>query len=197
MGTADPDNIVTPPTRNRRNFLVDKRFQYHYFRICFWTGMMVMAISVLMFAALTLFFAITPKLQPEIFRVLVAIPILISCFCVAFGVVTVRMTHRVAGPAFGLERSINRFRNGELDAVVRVRNDDYLKNVAGALENLRADLLWQRGQLEALRDTLQDVRESAPEDAILAADEALERTRALLGKKASTPPSPTLKGKTS
>ena len=197
MGTPDSDNIVTRPTWNRRNFLVDKRFQYHYFRICFWTGMMVMAVSVLMFAALTLFFAITPKLHPEIFRVIVAIPILISCFCVAFGVVTVRMTHKVAGQAFGLERSINRFREGDLDTVVRVRNGDYLKNIAGALEDLRADLLWHRGQLESLRETLQDVRESAPEDAVLAADEALERTQALLDKKDSPPPPPTLRSKTS
>ena len=185
MATENRTSAESRPKWNRRKFIVDKRFQYQYFRICFWTGMMVVAMAVLMYAALKLFFAVNVDLHPAIARVLIGIPIFIGIFTVVFGYITVRMTHKVAGPAFGLERSIHRLRKGELEDKVRVREGDYLKNLAAALDDLRGDLTWQRGQIESLQAALQKIRDESSSEGVQEVEKALERSRRLLGPRSS------------
>ena len=146
---------------------------------------MVIAVSILMYAALTLFFAINMATHPEISQVLIGIPVFVGIFCLAFGIITVRMTHKVSGPALGLERSIHRLQEGRLEEVIRVREGDYLKNLAGALEDLRNDMIWQRSEVESLLEQLQKIRELAPDSAVPVATEAIEQTQAILNRKAS------------
>ena len=185
MASDEQAPPTTRPTRSRRKLLVDPRFQYMYFRICFWTGLMLVSVAILMYAALKLFFSINEDLHPFIVRLLIGIPIFIGVFTVVFGYITVRMTHRVAGPAFGLERSIQRLRQGQLEETIRVRNDDYLKNLAGALEDLRCDMTWQRGQIESLQSSLQKVRDEASGEEREEAAMAYECSMALLKSKSS------------
>ena len=147
--------------------------------------MMLVALAVLMYAALKLFFTINDDLHPYIVNILIGIPIFIGVFTVVFGYITMRMTHRVAGPAYGLERSIQRLRRGQLEEVVRVRSDDYLKNLADALNDLRDDLTWQRGQIESLQNSLQKVRDEASAEINQDAEEALQLSLKLLKSKSS------------
>ena len=127
--------------RGRRRILVDREFQFQYFRICFWTGLVVIAVAILIFVAAKLFIGMNDELHPQIFNILIGIVVFIVMFCGLIGYITVRMTHKVAGAAFGLERSIDRLRERRLEEKVRVRKGDYLTNLAGALDELRNDLI--------------------------------------------------------
>lgn len=56
---------------------------------------------------------------------------------VTLGVLAIYLTHRFAGPAIALERAIRAILQGETDRKLNLRQRDYLKEVALAVEDLR------------------------------------------------------------
>ncbi len=60
--------------------------------------------------------------------------------------VALRITHAVVGPAMVLERAIEGLRNGRFDSRLKLRQGDYLKSLASAIQRLSADL--ERQQVE-------------------------------------------------
>ena len=185
MAKKDHAETAAKIPRGRRRILIDSEFQYQYFRICFWTGLVVIAVAILIYVAAKLFIGMDNELHPQIFHILVGIVVFIVLFCGLIGFITVRMTHKVAGAAYGLERSIDRLRDRRLEEKVRVRKGDYLTNLAGALDELRNDLIWQKGQIETLQETILRIRESVPTGASLAVDQAFQSTQKLLEPKTS------------
>lgn len=89
------------------------------------------------------------------------------------GVVALLITHRIAGPAFVVERAVRGMTRGDHTARLELRKRDYLKPLAAAVEELRAELdrrahvgeelkaALDRGDLDAAR-TLAERIQPAP-----------------------------------
>ncbi len=73
-----------------------------------------------------------PGLIPLLVSVLVFCAV--SCFVIA--VRGLRFSHRVAGPAYRICRSLERLRAGDTDFVVKLRKGDHLGEVAAELNRL-------------------------------------------------------------
>ena len=180
MQAVEPPKVPGENTKRRRRINVNEDFQDQYFRICFWTGLAVIGVATMMFTATKLFVSVNQDFHPVILGVLVGIIVFIVLFCAAIGYITVRMTHKVTWASIKLERAIERILDGRLDEAVHVQKDQWLKNLSGALDGLRSDLVLQRKQIQALQVALQNIRDSIPASAGLAADQALEHTEVLL-----------------
>ena len=72
---------------------------------------------------------------------------------------SVRVTHRVAGPIFNMQRNVNTWLNGNLGARVHLRKGDDLRDFADSL-NLLADKLQQEtgSRDEAIRDAISELQ---------------------------------------
>ena len=57
------------------------------------------------------------------------------------GVVSIMLTHRVAGPAFVLERAVQGMRKGDFSQRLSLRRRDYLKELASAIESFRDEIV--------------------------------------------------------
>jgi len=66
------------------------------------------------------------------------------------------VSNRVSGPARALANSVRAMREGDLDRQVRVRSDDHLRTLAGALEELRQDQLMRSESLRDLEACLEE-----------------------------------------
>jgi len=70
------------------------------------------------------------------------------------GVVAVLLMHRIAGPAFVVERAVRAMVRGDHTARLDLRKRDYLKPLAAAVEELRAELDRRARACEALTQAL-------------------------------------------
>jgi HAMP domain-containing protein len=89
------------------------------------------------------------------------------------GVVALLLTHRIAGPAFVVERAVRAMAKGDHGARLGLRKRDYLKPLAAAVEELRAELerraraceelraALDRGDLDAARSLVERVQPAA------------------------------------
>lgn len=83
---------------------------------------------------------------PSVPATVFAIVVLVLA-CLGFvAYMALRISHRVAGPIFRLNATMQRFQNGERDARVDLRRGDYLHEVAAGLNGL---LEWMQQQLPA------------------------------------------------
>lgn len=62
------------------------------------------------------------------------------------GTIAILLTHRVAGPAFVVERAVDGMRKGLFEHRLKLRRRDYLKPLAAAVDGLREDLLKHRSE---------------------------------------------------
>jgi HAMP domain-containing protein len=80
--------------------------------------------------------------------------------CAILAVVTLLLTHRVAGAAFSLKRSVRTMQAGDYSAPIRIRRRDYLQALAAEIDQLRCNLLEEqrerRQMLEELERLLQE-----------------------------------------
>lgn len=94
--------------------------------------------------------------------------------CVILAVVTLLLTHRVAGAAFSLKRSVRAMQTGDYGRPIRLRRHDYLKALAAELDQLRCNLLEEqreRGQL------LEELGRFVREESLADARELMERLK--------------------
>ena len=70
------------------------------------------------------------------------------------GVVALLITHRIAGPAFVVERALRGMTKGDHTARLELRKRDYLKPLAAAVEELRAELDRRARAFEELKAAL-------------------------------------------
>ncbi len=73
--------------------------------------------------------------------------------------ITLVLTHRVAGPAFVLERAVREMDRGNFESRTRLRKKDYLKSLSEALTEHASTLREERAmRLESLDRILESVR---------------------------------------
>jgi HAMP domain-containing protein len=86
--------------------------------------------------------------------------------CTILAVVTLLLTHRVAGAAFSLKRSLRAMQAGDYSTPIRLRRRDYLQALGAEIDQLRCNLLeQQREQRRLLEELERCVREESLKDA--------------------------------
>jgi len=66
--------------------------------------------------------------------------IVLIAFILLHALLTIRISHRIAGPVFGMTQKIKGIRKGRLGRQLKLRNKDFGKELAGELDGLRSDL---------------------------------------------------------
>jgi signal peptidase II len=64
------------------------------------------------------------------------------------------LTHRFAGPAYAIERALHALRDGKVDQQLHLRQRDYLKGMAAAVEELRQRETERRKQIADVRSCI-------------------------------------------
>lgn len=140
----------------RRNYFIEKKFQTKY-----------LLLTILMLLTYTFFF-IMVIFAPYILKLYFDYPIAekaeaakvllvlhgtvwpwIGGIILLFGVISVLISHKIAGPLFRLKRSLAQVTQGDLDVVVKLRKWDDLKDLADHVNDLIAEL---RNFVKTLRD---------------------------------------------
>jgi len=143
----------------RKQFIIDASFQFRY--AITWLILMLFFIAVvmcgLMFGLKTVDRSTTYGLG-ELAFMLKADAIFIALFTISVGIYFVILSHRIAGPAFRLEKSIQRMAQGDYDFSVSLRKNDYLKHLANDLNDLLAGLRENRGVLSAIAEDIKTLK---------------------------------------
>ncbi|MHC4959767.1 MAG: hypothetical protein ACYTGN_15500 [Planctomycetota bacterium] len=72
------------------------------------------------------------------------------------GILTILVTHRVAGPALVIMRAVQGMRRGEFDHRLKLRKSDYLKKLAAEVDGLRSDVKARNESVSALVACVQE-----------------------------------------
>ena len=89
-------------------------------------------------------------------------------------VVTLLLTHRVAGAAFSLKRSVRAMQAGDYSAPIRLRQRDYLKALGAEIDQLRCNLLEEQRER---RQMLEELERSLQEESLASARELMDRLK--------------------
>lgn len=139
----------------RRQTVVNARLQLHYF----WMWILV-ASGVLVVIAM---FALSrwadeliqePVVADTLKRVLWITGAYIMTLSIIFGSYAIFHLHRVAGPAYRLNRCVNDLLTGDYTRPISLRQKDYFHELADSLDVLRNVLLADRQTLEIVRQKI-------------------------------------------
>ena len=115
----------------RKCILIDKDFQYHY--LLTWIGMTMALLAGLVLASASMIYV----LRVQRFDVLVVGNALCAVAITLLSMrYMIRHSHRIAGPAFRLERVIREVADGTYEGYVTLRQKDYLTHVADSVNYL-------------------------------------------------------------
>lgn len=122
------------PLSKRTRVLVDAQFQLHYLKVALLIGLgVVLALTA---AVLIPKFAQGIEIDPAVYKMLVGLCVIVILLCTLMGVLSVALTHRVAGASIRLNRFIEDLATGRLDEDVSLRKKDYLQSIADSLNRL-------------------------------------------------------------
>ncbi|MBI5365986.1 MAG: methyl-accepting chemotaxis protein [Planctomycetes bacterium] len=148
-------NLPAEMTPRRRVFIIDREYQWRY--LSTWLIMTlayVLIILVVLWVGLQITRetsvdpeSITVKKLSDLLRYNAIFIILLTFF---MGLVTVLLSHRVAGPAYRFCKSLRRMIAGDYNFEVKLRKNDYLQDVATNLNALLARLRDREEKLKRL-----------------------------------------------
>lgn len=138
-------NINQKVFHKRRQYIVDKKFQFKYLFY-----ILTMMVSTVIIVSFTIFFVIWEKLIKELFYIpdaakrlsnifistseILILPIVI--LLVIFSIIAILFSHKIAGPIYRVEKIAEELKNGNLNINVRFRKGDELHHLADALNNM-------------------------------------------------------------
>ena len=150
----------------RRRLLIDRRYQLYY--PVTWIGMV--ALALLNFVLLNLLIS-SPEARSESLLAVMrtvskanAAAILLASGWMGFA--SILHSHRIAGAMYNISRTIQRVLEGEMDAEVRLRKEDFSTDVAGQINDLIAlarEYRAKPGEVPAEGEGEQPEREAAPQ----------------------------------
>ncbi|KPJ56804.1 MAG: hypothetical protein AMS16_01800 [Planctomycetes bacterium DG_58] len=130
----------------RRKIVVDRDFQFRY--LMTWVLLTTSLLAGLVMGSLTVFlFLNTQHMVTHFIWVNALCAVVITSISMYYIVVH---SHRIAGPAFRLERLIYRMAEGRRGFRIRLRRKDYLKHVASALNELMESLEKKEARVHEL-----------------------------------------------
>jgi hypothetical protein len=121
----------------RRRLLVDRKFQLQYLYIWLWVGVLM----VLLGLAFYFIFArdlLGERIQdPAFVKLMIGMSGFLVAFSLAMGILSVILSHRVAGAAYRLDVVLRKLVEGDLEQRIALRPGDYLQNLAAGLSELQ------------------------------------------------------------
>lgn len=171
----------------RRVILINRRFQMRFaLYVCSWLLAISIAYPILVYEMFNHFVRVAGLELPGIvsddlntLRIEVMIWLVLSqvVFLVATFLVSVFLSHRIAGPIYKMKQIINKGAKMDFADPIRLRKSDHFKDLAeaynGMVANLREKLSLDAAQInEALRDI-----EKADQQSLKKARERLEQVR--------------------
>jgi len=163
--------------QKRRNYFVEKKFQTKYVLL---TVLMLLTYTlifvVIIFAPyiLTLHFDYPFAEKADAARALLLLhgkvwP-WIGGVIIFFGIISVFISHKIAGPLFRLKRSLDRVTQGDLSVVIKLRKWDDLKDLAEHInlltEELRTFVTALRNDYDLLSDYIQELEQNIASKAL-------------------------------
>ena len=145
----------------RRQIVIDRKFQTQYMVI--WltvsVGLVVITLGTYFLTKYTAGgFA---SLNPVVLRLLGGMSVFVLLFSLLMGILSVGMTHRIAGAAWRLDRSVKELKEGGYEARFKLRRNDYLQDLSESLLSLQ-QIMKDRHVI--LRDSATDIEKIVSED---------------------------------
>ena len=161
---------MTMHLTKRRNYFIEKKFQTKYIIL---TILMLLSYSflfiIIIFAPyiLTLHFNYPLAEKVDAARVLLLLHSTIwpwiGGIIVFFGVISVFVSHKIAGPLFRIKKSLIQVSQGDLSVVIKLRKWDDLKDLADQInvliEELRTFVTTLRNDYNLLSDYIQELEQ--------------------------------------
>ncbi len=135
---ARPTLINVMQQYKRTNFLINKRFQLRFaFFVCSWIFALSMIYPIVIFNIFEFFIkgfadgnTVVPTLTSDKVKlienqVLVVLGIIQLVFLGITFILTIFLSHRIAGPLFKLKRAIDDVKNGNVDQKIYFRKNDH------------------------------------------------------------------------
>jgi methyl-accepting chemotaxis protein len=154
--------------KTRKNYFIEKKFQTKYALL---TVLMLLTYTFLLLVVifapyvLTLFFDYPVVEKADAARVLLILDGTIwpwlGAIILFFGVISIFISHKVAGPLFRLKKSVNQVSEGDLSVVIKLRKWDDLKDLAehtnSLIEELRTFVNTLKNDYNLLSDYIQEL----------------------------------------
>ncbi|MHC4607610.1 MAG: hypothetical protein ACYTAF_11900 [Planctomycetota bacterium] len=165
---------MSKPSYRRRQMVVDRPFQFRFLFLC-----LSVAIAVIAFVCFFIFVMSVATsstwVQQLNTRLLVGFGIFIVLNGLVLGLVSIVLTHRVAGPTFRLNQCLDSLLQGDLEVRIQVREKDYLQDVTDKLSKLRDVIKAERGAIKEALSELEKAQSSGDSAAIAAARDHLSK----------------------
>lgn len=129
----------------RRQYIVDKKFQFKYLFY-----ILAMMVSTVLIVSFTIFFVIWEKIIKEFFYIpdaakrlsdifittseILIFPIVI--LLVIFSIIAILFSHKIAGPIYRVKKIAEELKNGNLNINVRFRKGDEFHDLADVLNKM-------------------------------------------------------------
>ncbi len=154
----------------RKNFFVEKKFQAKYILL---TVLMLLTYTflfvVIIFAPymLTLYFDYPIAEKADAARVILLLHGTIwpwlGGIILFFGVLSIFISHKVAGPLFRIKKALSQVTKGDLSVVIKLRKWDDLKDLAehvnNLIEELRTFVNTLKNDYDLLSDYIQELEQ--------------------------------------
>lgn len=163
--------------QKRKNYFVEKKFQTKYALLTI-IGLLTYTFFfiVIIFAPyiLTLHFDYPFAEKADAARALLLLhgkvwP-WIGGVIIFFGIISVFISHKIAGPLFRLKRSVDQVTQGDLSVVIKLRKWDDLKDLAEHInllvEELRTFVIALRNDYDLLSDYIQQLEQNIENKAL-------------------------------
>jgi len=150
----------------RRRYLINKPLQFAFSGLAIWLLLIGIILTGTLTYSLTLNTVLEtmataePKLAAQAAQILTEInqtlgkrlALLLGSLIFLTGVLEVLYLHRIAGPIYRIEQSLRNFQEGKPFTPIRLRQKDFFKELAEALNNLMA---YQQEKEERIKEFLQ------------------------------------------
>lgn len=127
----------------RRQIVVDKKFQMQYFWIWILLGVGLIAIGIGSYFISRELYGSQRQIDPVMIYIVAGMSLFVLLFCTLMGLLSVMMTHRVAGAAWRLQQWIRLVVSGD-NQDVRLRKGDYLQDLAVDLNQFKESYIRLR-----------------------------------------------------
>jgi len=134
----------------RRNFVVNPKLQRRIILSASWPLVVILGVMILVQFVLDAQLAAelrTHELELTGAEWRIVSALLFMAFALGYvGVMSLKLSHRVAGAAYRLSQTLTSFREGDRDVRAKLRQDDFLTELQ---DDLNSFLDWTRSELEA------------------------------------------------
>ncbi|MEM7816571.1 MAG: methyl-accepting chemotaxis protein [Candidatus Aenigmatarchaeota archaeon] len=150
----------------RRNYFIEKSFQTKFIlKFCLVVLVSFFIVGVLLFFLLqnsTTVVIENTKVKVKttadfILPILIQTLIVVSIFsAILVSLITLFVSHKIAGPLYRLKREIKKLESGDLNADFRIRSTDQLQDLASALKDMRETLVNNLVKIKQNYETLSE-----------------------------------------